>query len=57
MHKKFKINQKKIKGGCQSGRKVTIHNSNSDFPLLCLSIESLEDANNVYGHKKWALFF
>ena len=33
MHKKFEINQSKIKGGCQSGRKVVTHNSKSDFPL------------------------
>ena len=31
MHKKFEINQTKIKG--QSGRKVVTHNSNSDLPL------------------------
>ena len=31
MHKKFEINWKKIKGGCQSGRKVVTHNSKSDF--------------------------
>ena len=29
MHKKFEINQTKIKGGCQSGRK----DSKSDLPL------------------------
>ena len=33
MQKKFQINQKKIKGGCQSGRKVVTHNSKSDLPL------------------------
>ena len=33
MHKKFEINWTKIKGGCQSGRKVVTHNSNSDLPL------------------------
>ena len=33
MHKKFEINWTKIKGGCRSGRKVVIHNSNSDLPL------------------------
>ena len=26
MHKKFEINQTKIKGSCQSGRKVVTHN-------------------------------
>ena len=33
MHKKFEINQIKIKGGCQSGKKVVTHNSKSDLPL------------------------
>ena len=33
MHKKFEINWTKIKGGCQSGRKVIPHNSRSDLPL------------------------
>ena len=36
MHKKFEINQTKIKGSCQLGRKVVIHNSKSDLPLLDL---------------------
>ena len=34
MHKKFEINHTKIKGGCQSGRKVVTHDSKSDFPLI-----------------------
>ena len=34
MHKKFEINWTKIKGGCQSGRKVVTHNSKSDLPLV-----------------------
>ena len=33
MHKKFEINQSKIKGGCQSGRKAATHDSKSDLPL------------------------
>ena len=33
MHKKFEINWKKIKGGCQLGGKVVTHNSNNDLPL------------------------
>ena len=33
MHKKLEINQTKIKGGCQSERKVVTHNSKSDLPL------------------------
>ena len=38
MHKKFEIIQTKIKGGCQSGRKVVNHNSKSDLPLVSTSI-------------------
>ena len=30
------INRTKIKGGCQSGRKVVTHNSKSDLPLAIL---------------------
>ena len=30
----FEINQTKIKGGCQSGRKVVTHNSKSYLPLV-----------------------
>ena len=33
MHKKFELNQTKIKGSCQLGRKVATHNSKSDLPL------------------------
>ena len=33
MHKKFEINQTKIKGGCQSGRKVVTRDSQSDLSL------------------------
>ena len=33
MHKKFEINRTKIKGDCQSGRKVVTHNSMNDLPL------------------------
>ena len=33
MQKKFEINWTKIKGGCQSGRKVVTHNLKSDLPL------------------------
>ena len=34
MYNKFEINRKKIKSGCQSGRKVVTHNSKSDLPLV-----------------------
>ena len=33
MYKKFEINQTKIKGICQSGRKVVTHDSKNDLPL------------------------
>ena len=33
MHKKFEIHRTKIKGGCQSGRKVVPHDSKTDLPL------------------------
>ena len=33
MRKKFEINRTKIKGGCQSRRKLVTHNSKSDLPL------------------------
>ena len=33
MHKKFEVNQTKIKCGCQSERKVVSHDSKSDLPL------------------------
>ena len=33
MHKKFEINQTKIKGSYQSGKKVVPNNSKSDLPL------------------------
>ena len=37
---KFEINWTKIKGGCQSGRKVATHYSKSDLPLRPYSCES-----------------
>ena len=33
MHKKFEINRTKIKGSCQSGRKVVTQNSKIDLSL------------------------
>ena len=33
MHNKFEINQTKIKGGCQSGRKVVLHDFKRYLPL------------------------
>ena len=43
MQKKFEVNRTKIKGGCQSGKKVVTHDSKSDLPLV------------EFG-KKWHLF-
>ena len=41
MHKKFEINQTKIKGSCQSGRRVVPHDSKSDLFLFVLIWVSL----------------
>ena len=41
MQKKFGINRAKIKGGCQSGRKVVTHKSNSDLPLATFAAKLL----------------
>ena len=40
MHKKFEINQTKIKGSCQTGRKVVPHDSKRNLPLLRFSTVS-----------------
>ena len=40
MYKKFEINQTKIEGGSQSGRKVVTHNSKSDLPLMGIRIRA-----------------
>ena len=39
MHKKFEVNWTKIKGCCQSGRKVITHDSKSDLPLALSASE------------------
>ena len=39
----FEVNQTKIKGGCQSGRKVVPNDSKSDFPLaLAILLEHMQ---------------
>ena len=43
MHKKFEINQRKIKGGCQLGIKVVTHNSMTDLPLVLFWNEIIPD--------------
>ena len=50
MQKKFEINQTKIKGGCQLGRKVVTHNSKSDLPLVTLDIRYLYVTHNYQGY-------
>ena len=48
MQKKFEINQTKIKGGCQSGRKVVTHNSKSALPLDMYKEKSGETKNYLH---------
>ena len=45
MHKKFETNRTKIKGSCQSGRKVVTHDSKNDLPLV--HHEILKPAQNT----------
>ena len=47
MHKKFEINRTKIKGGCQSGRKVVTHNSKSDLPLVSIIKKVIDTLVNL----------
>ena len=54
MHKKFEINQTKIKGGCQSGRKVVAHNSKSDLALV-QNISNRKDVSIVTVSQKGKL--
>ena len=58
MHKKFEINWTKIKGGCQSGRKVVIHNSKSDLPLDIWGTNVIipHNANVFYGWPSYNMF-
>ena len=44
MHKKFEMNQTKMKGSCQLERKVVTHDSKSDLPLV-LSVNDSTDAD------------
>ena len=54
MNKKFEINRTKIKGDCQSGRKVVTHNSKSDLALAnqaylptCLTKKASASATSI----------
>ena len=49
MHKKFEINLTKIKGSCQSGRKVVPHDSKSD--LLLISYLRVDKIRNITNWK------
>ena len=42
MHKKFEMNCTKIKGSCQSGRKVVTHNFKSNLPLSNIKLSKVQ---------------
>ena len=46
MQKNFEIYRTKIKGSCQSGRKVVTHDSKSDLPLKMLKTKIQMKANS-----------
>ena len=48
-HKKFEINRTKIKGGCQSGRKVVPHDSKRDLPLALRNMHKDEIMGKMGG--------
>ena len=49
MHKKFNINRTKIKGSCQSRRKVVTHDSKSDLPLANERASVSRDSTSRYS--------
>ena len=51
MQKKFEINRTKIKGGCQSGRKVVTHNSKRDLTLLSF-LSKIQNKQKITNHKR-----
>ena len=59
MHKKFEINRTKIKVSCQSGRKVIIHDSKNDLPLVSSrpSVYSRKVQGLQYSQVKEILFY
>ena len=57
MHKKFEINQTKIKGGCQSGRKAVAHKSKSDLLLLSEVPTSMTKSSPGIGPVMWSRMF
>ena len=48
MHKKFEVNQIKIKGGCQSCSEVATHDSWRDLTLALQNFEDHRSHNWVY---------
>ena len=50
MHEKFEMNRTKIRGSCQSGRKVVTHGSKSDLPIV---ITKFIPIWNIF----WRIFF
>ena len=48
MHKKFEIYRTKIKGSCQSVRKVVTQDSKSNLPLILLGLR-LAAAGRQFG--------
>ena len=55
MHKKFEVNWTKIKGGCQSERKVSQLNSYSKMPLALLDFPVSQLPITKWGFSKWGL--
>ena len=53
-HVIFEVNRTKIKGGCQSGRKVVTHDSKSALPLVYIPIltqhSRVGNPLNQYNH-------
>ena len=47
IHKKFQVNWTKIKGSCQSGRKVVTHDSKSDLPLGLSHLEEVSHFSQI----------
>ena len=48
MQKKFEISQIKIKGGCQSGKKVVAHDSKSDLPLRTVFLIIVDEPKGTF---------
>ena len=54
MQKKLEINRTKIKGSCQSGRKVATQDSKSDLPLVQSSLLLATESGAARpGRERW----